>query len=1639
MDEIAIIGMACIFPGAPDLKVYWNNIISKVNAISVPPKEWEAIRYFDPHSDETDRIYCKKGGYLGDLARFDPFEYGIMPTALDGGEPDHFLALRVANQALEDAGYSKDSINSERTEVILGRGTYINRGITNLFQHGVVLDQTIDILKELHPEYTETELLEIKSRLGESLPPFNADTAPTLVPNVLTGRIANRLNLMGANYIVDAACASSLVAVEHGMRDLIIKKCDLALVGGVNASIPPPILMIFCQINALSRKQELRPFDEGADGTMLGEGLGVIILKRKADAKRDGDRIYAVLKAVGLASDGRGLGLLAPRMEGQALAIKRAYETANISPQSVGLIEAHGTGIPLGDVTEIRSLQSVFGPRLGLRPSCALGSVKSMISHLIPAAGIAGLIKAALALYHKVLPPTLNCDKPNPNLELEKTPFYLNTETRPWIHGDNAVPRRAGVNAFGFGGINAHAILEEYVIDTGSGVVYLHQDWETEVFLIQGKSRSHLIEELHQVKNFVEARAEVVPKDLAYTLNSCQGTSAYRLAIVSGSREDLMRKLAHAAVRLADPSCQRIRERSGIYFFEKPLGIEGKLAFLFPGEGSQYPNMLSDLCLHFPEVRDSFDLADQVFIGKHRQYLPSHSIFPLPLDQDKDTARLWAMDSAAEAVFVANQALLKLMERLELRPDVLLGHSTGEYSALLASGMLEIEDDKELIAFVRGVNSLYEKLNKQGQIAGGILLTVGSSDRDLLKSIVEKSTQPLYIAMDNCFHQVVLCGQEQAITQAEKVLKSGGVICDRLPFNRAYHTSLFKPFCASLHDYFARLKIRAPQIETYSCATAQPFPNDPDEIRDLATSQWARRVRFRETIEAMYGAGVRIFVEVGPRGNLTAFVEDILQKKPHVAVAANLHRRSSITQLNHLVGQLSAHHVTLNPAVLYEHRGLRELSLRLSDETSSDAKSDGRSLKINLVLPRLTLRDASPKLERKAKKESDNAAWEPTEIPQPILTQQPATSLPVNSRFQAMSEYFNNMERFLEVQQEIMQTYLQKNVGVNASIMQTLWARIQNLDEPPQAGVGLVNLPFVDEIISHTPGQQVIALCRLNLAKDKFLRDHTLGGTVSAVDQELTALPVVPLTFSMELLAEAASLLVDGKKLIGMRNIRAFRWIALEEESKLLQIVATLKSAATRVEVEVQIREIGQNRAEEITPGLAIIEGTMIFDDDYPQAPPLEPFSLISARPSKWCGTELYSGFMFHGPSLQSVESMELWGENGAQGTLRAMPDQELLSSSSSPQFLADPVTLDGAGQVIAYWTSDHLTKAFHIFPFRLDNMWMYGPGFSPPERASCYARIQLVNETQVCSDIDIIGPDGQLRYRLCGWWDRRFNLPERFFQLRSSPRDGMLSIPWDRPIQNLPERELFQCCLVNAVSEEFLSAHDRIWERVLAHLVLSRRERLEWKNFSKGNKRRLDWLLGRIAVKDAVRLLFNKRAGIQLYPADLEIVNDEHGRPAVKCLLGEQTPPLPSISVAHKSCVAVAIAGQLKDGYGMGIDIELNRMLADGFDRVALAPGERDLLASLCNLEYAEWLLRVWCAKETIGKALGRGLPKGPGNLILRHCEAESGVVDLEVAGILAREFPELSGKMLRAHTFRDGELVGASALLILSNKDGK
>ena len=1467
-DGVAIIGLACLFPGAPDVDAYWRNILNRFDAISEPPPEaWDTAVYYAPGVVDTDRVYCQRGGYLGSLVSFDPLQYGVPPASV-GGEPDQWLALKLAHDAMVDAGYAHlDEQVRKRTAVILGKGTYLNGGNAVAIEHGLVIGQTIEILKTLHSEYTEADLEALRQAMKKALPPMTAQTVPGLIPNIIVGRIANRLDLMGPTYTVDAACASSLVAVQHALGYLRSGECDLALVGGAQVWVPVPTLNVFCQLGALSRRQQIRPFDKDADGTLLGEGIGMVVLKRLADAERDDDRIYAVIRAVGVASDGREVSVLAPRVEGEELALRRAYEAAQVSTKSIGLIEAHGTGTPVGDVVEMEALRRVFGGRDGGLPRCAIGSVKSMISHTMPAAGVASLIKTSLALYHKVLPPTLHCDEPNPKLEIEQTPFYLNTLPRPWIHGGDE-PRRAGINAFGFGGINAHLVLEEHTDQKGA--LSHVPPWDSEVCILEAESPDALLQQARHLTSVVESTLAGPSRgdprrlrDLAYTLVRELGHSAtsYRLAIVASSLADLGSKLGRATRRLADPGCQRIQDVSGIYYSADPLGRTGKLVFLFPGEGAQYPNMLADLCLHFPEVRQWFDRSDRLFCDHPRAHVLSDYLFPRPTFAEADRLaserRLWDIDLAIEAVLTANQALLSVMHGLRIQPDAIVGHSSGEYSALSAAGALDLTAE-----FLLSLHQSYEHVVAEDGVPRAVLLAVGA-EREQVEALAGEVGGPLFVAMDNCPHQTVLVGDAASSERVVAVARARDLICERLTFDRPYHTPLFAPYVDHLRDIYARARLQPPHVPVYSCATAAPYPSRPEDIRSLMLEQWVRPVEFRQTIETLYAEGARLFVEVGPRGNLSTFAEDILRGRLFAAVPANIQRRSGIDQLNHLVGRLAAHGVRMDPTFLHDRRGSATIDWAQAAESADHGAPSMRTV--------LT------------------TGWPMLRLAPGVVKPQPAASPPAtapNGTDSAMHAYLQTMDEFLAIQNQVMQGLLAAHRPAEDSA---------------------TDYPLLGRSVEDASGEHVVFERAFDMAEDLYLRDHTLGRSVSVVDAGLSALAVMPLAMSLEMIAEAGAWLAPGQVVVGLRDVRANRWLAWPygKESQILRVDARRISDEPN-SIQVQIRNRTEDEASQPAPDSPVVEATVLVADRYPSAPAGDSQFLMHGRPSRWSADGVYVDGMFHGLSWQGVNAIQRTDQAGAVATLRVLSFEGFFRNGAAPRFILDPVVLDAAGQVIGLWTQEHLVDGQVIFPFRAAAIEVYGPSRAAGEQLTCLAAIQHVDTQRIRSDLDVVAGDGSVWFRIRGWEDKRFFLPVPFAALASPAQKVDVSTPWLTPIAQFADVTKVHCRRIPIVPFPDRS----FWSRVWAHRILGRRERVEFDALAGSEALQFGWLAGRAAAKEAIRALLRTEHGRDVALADIEIAADRDGQLVVSGSWEASAVGQPVVALAQTDEWVVAQAG---------------------------------------------------------------------------------------------------------------------------------
>ena len=459
---IAVVGVGALFPGSLDVTGFWQNILAKVDLIKeIPEGHWRLSDYYDADPKAPDKTYARRGAFLPDVA-FDAMGFGIPPSILPATDTSQLLALIVAKAVLDDvSGHQTDTLDTSRISVILGV-TGAQELLSSLVSR---LQRPVWERSLTSMGMSPADVKEACDRIANHYVPWQESSFPGLLGNVVAGRIANRLNLGGTNCITDAACASALAAVHLAINELRLGQSDMVVTGGVDTLNDIFMHMCFSKTPALSPTGDCRPFDESGDGTLLGEGLGMVALKRLADAERDGDKVYAVIRGIGTSSDGRSKSVYAPVPEGQARALRKAYEVAGYGPETVDLVEAHGTATKAGDAAEIKGLKMVFEESGRKdRQWCALGSIKSQIGHTKAAAGAAGLIKIVLALHHKILPPTIKITKPTKQADFPNSPFYVNSEARPWVHAA-LHPRRASVSSFGFGGSNFHMTCEEYVGD----------------------------------------------------------------------------------------------------------------------------------------------------------------------------------------------------------------------------------------------------------------------------------------------------------------------------------------------------------------------------------------------------------------------------------------------------------------------------------------------------------------------------------------------------------------------------------------------------------------------------------------------------------------------------------------------------------------------------------------------------------------------------------------------------------------------------------------------------------------------------------------------------------------------------------------------------------------------------------------------------------------------------------------------------------------------------------------------------------------------------------------------------------------------------------------------------------------------
>lgn len=959
--DIAIVGMAGVFPQAADLDEFWKNILVGKDCVTeVPDERWKKEKYFRPEGglDLTD---SKWGGFIPTID-FDPLEFGIPPQSLASIECSQLIALLLAKRALEDAGYEISEMDGENTSVIIaaeGGGD-----LADNYNFRSNMDRMLGYMPEV---------------IKEKLPSLSEDSFPGVLVNVISGRISNRLNLGGRNYTVNAACASSFAALDIACQELSSQRADMVLVGGVDLHNSIRDYLLFSSTHALSNTGRCASFDAEANGTVLGEAVSMLVVKRLEDAVRDGNKIYSVIKGLGGSSDGKSLGLTAPSKKGQMRAFKRAYDNAGISPSEVGLVEAHGTGTIVGDKTELSAMTELFldyGATIG---QTHLGSVKTQIGHTKCAAGLAGLIKASLSVYYGLKPPTIHLKKPNQFYSEENSPFVFNRQTGIW----NDEKRVAGVSAFGFGGTNFHVVIENYAPEVNHASSM--SAWPSELFVFRGDTKEEALAQVRKTADLLRLNDSLGLRNISYSL-ATYNEKPIQISVVASDSEELLSRIE---------SVLNDQKGKGIYYLNP---IEGKVAFLFSGQGSQRVNMARDLMVAFPSMRRLF--------SENEEY--EKIVYPNALFDD---ARRKQLDevikdtrNAQPLLGIVDWSIAAFLQSLGIEPDMLAGHSYGELPALCFAGAF---DPGLLVDLSR--KRAESILDAVGEDLGK-MVAVNTTEAEL--DALLSGEKDIWAVNYNSTKQIVVAGTTPAVTSFIQKLKEKGISCKELNVACAFHTPLLERSPELYRKVLENVAFNDISIPVWSNTTSDLYPVTAEEIKERLCEHLVNPVRFAQEIEKMYADGARIFIETGPGRVLTTFAGSTLGDNI-ATIQTESDGEQGVTFILHSLAKYLSTGKKLDLEKLYKDRGVTRIDL--------DSLVQYRK---NPVIWHVNGQYAYP----------DNGIMPPNgayPIVEPIALsigekpEQPVDS--TRSADQVMIEYLQSMRMMIHAQHEVMMNYF----GVN--------------------------------------------------------------------------------------------------------------------------------------------------------------------------------------------------------------------------------------------------------------------------------------------------------------------------------------------------------------------------------------------------------------------------------------------------------------------------------------------------------------------------------------------------------------------------------------------------------------------------------
>ncbi|MFN6513537.1 MAG: beta-ketoacyl synthase N-terminal-like domain-containing protein [Nostoc sp. CreGUA01] len=859
--EIAIIGLTGRFPGAKNLDEFWHNLQNGVESISFFSDEELLASGVEPELLNNPN-YVKANAVLEDAELFDAAFFGFNPRDAQMTDPQHRIFLECAWEALENAGYNSETYNGS---IGVFAGSNLSGYLLNIY-----FNQNI------------------RNSIDEHQLTIAADK------DYLATRTSYKLNLTGPSYAVQTACSTSLVAVHLACQSLLNGECDIALVGGVSIGASRKAGYLYKEGGIKSPDGHCRAFDAKAQGTVSGEGVGIVVLKRLEDTLNDGDLIHAVIKGSAINNDGSNkVSYTAPRIEGQAKVIKMAHIVAEVEPETITYIEAHGTGTSLGDPIEIAALTQAFQSSTKEKIFCAIGSLKTNIGHLDAAAGVAGLIKTVLALKHKQIPPSLHFEKPNPQIDFANSPFYVNNKLSDWK--TDKYPRRAGVSSFGIGGTNAHVILEEAPVSATKESV--SRPWQ--LLAISAKTPTALESATSNLANYLVQHPQINLADVAYTLQVGRRNFNHRRVL-------LCKDISDAIKTLTTPNHQGILNN----FSETR---NHSIVFMFPGQGAQYVNMGRELYETEAIFRQQVDDCCELL----RPYLKLNLkdiLYPATLETTEE--KLQQTSLTQPALFVIEYALAKLWMAWGVHPQAMIGHSIGEYVAACISGVFSLEEALILVA-VRG--------QLMQQLESGSMLSVSISAEEIQPMLGSE----LSLAASNAPSLCVVSGTKNAIETLQNKLTEQGIDCRRLHTSHAFHSQMMEPILEPFLQHVKKVNLKPPQIPFVSNVTGTWMTAEQATDPDYYAQHLRQAVLFNEGIAALLQQPERILLEVGPGRTLTTLAKRQLASQTMVLTSLRHPQEqvSDVVFLLNILSRLWLSGLSINWAGFYVHEQRRHIPL----------------------------------------------------------------------------------------------------------------------------------------------------------------------------------------------------------------------------------------------------------------------------------------------------------------------------------------------------------------------------------------------------------------------------------------------------------------------------------------------------------------------------------------------------------------------------------------------------------------------------------------------------------------------------------------------------------------------------------------